>query len=168
MSAEIRPAQTSDIDALAALETIAFRTDRLSRASFRRLLSSPTASLLVADAHGSVAGYCAVLYRAGSLRARLYSLAASPATGGGLGRALLAACEDAARARGCRAVRLEVRQDNPRAIELYERNGYRPIGTWLGYYADGMNALRYEKTLDASQPAAKRDDELRWEPPRRE
>lgn len=165
MQAEIRPARTADMGALVALENAAFETDRLSKTAFRRMMASPTASLLVADAEGGIAGYCAVLYRAGSAKARLYSLAVSPARGGGLGRALLAAGEEAALARGCVAVRLEVREDNPRAIMLYERNGYRPLARKPGYYADGMTALRYEKMLDASLPAAKVRREKRRELP---
>ena len=43
--------------------------------------------------------------------------------------------------------RLEVREDNSRAIDLYEKNGYQPIGRKPAYYADGADALRYEKPL---------------------
>ncbi|PSJ61278.1 GNAT family N-acetyltransferase [Pseudaminobacter soli (ex Li et al. 2025)] len=148
MLAEIRPARKDDVDALMALELAVFVTDRISRQSFRRMVSSLTASLLVADQPGGILGYCAVLYRTGSKSARLYSLAVAPNSGGGQGRALLAAAEQAARDRGCTSMRLEVRRDNPRAIALYEKNGYRPIGSKPGYYADGMDALRYAKPLD--------------------
>jgi ribosomal protein S18 acetylase RimI-like enzyme len=152
MLAEIRPARKDDVDALEALEWAVFVTDRISRQSFRRMISSPTASLLVADRQDRISGYCAVLYRAGSEGARLYSLAVLPDSGGGQGRALLAAAEQAASARGCTSMRLEVRRDNPRAIALYEKNGYRSIGSKPGYYGDGMDGLRYEKPLDMSSP----------------
>lgn len=46
-------------------------------------------------------------------------------------------------------MRLEVREDNPRAVSLYEKNGYKAIGTRPDYYADGMDALRFEKAFDA-------------------
>ena len=83
-----------------------------------------------------------------STLARLYSIATAPAARGrGLGATLLAAAEDAARARNCRALRLEVRVDNTAAIALYERAGYRRIGRYREYYEDGEDAWRYEKAL---------------------
>ena len=56
-----------------------FETDRISRKSFRRLIASRSASVLVAENGGAVAGYCIVLFRASSRKARLYSIAAAPA-----------------------------------------------------------------------------------------
>jgi ribosomal protein S18 acetylase RimI-like enzyme len=44
-------------------------------------------------------------------------------------------------------VRLEVRQDNPGAIGLYEKQGYRRFGAIAGFYEDGADAWRYEKEL---------------------
>jgi ribosomal protein S18 acetylase RimI-like enzyme len=45
--------------------------------------------------------------------------------GRGVGRALLAAAEARARARGCAKLTLEVREDNARARALYEQCGFR-------------------------------------------
>ena len=42
---------------------------------------------------------------------------------------------------------LEVRADNPRAIALYEKNGYAMIGREEDWYEDGGDALRFEKKL---------------------
>ena len=44
--------------------------------------------------------------------------------GAGVGRALLMAIDDAALARRCAKVTLEVREDNARARQLYERSGF--------------------------------------------
>jgi len=44
-------------------------------------------------------------------------------------------------------MRLEVRADNVEARALYARLGYRPIGSTLAYYDDGMDAVRMEKGL---------------------
>jgi hypothetical protein len=44
-------------------------------------------------------------------------------------------------------LRLEVREDNVRAIRLYEQNGYRRIGCEPDYYEDGMTALALRKDL---------------------
>jgi ribosomal protein S18 acetylase RimI-like enzyme len=145
----VRTATPADLDALVALELRAFSGDRMSRAQYRRHLASPGAVLLVAEAPGEeLLGSALVFFRKGSARARLYSIATAPAARGrGIGAGLLAAAEHAARERGARALRLEVRQDNAAAIALYERAGYRRIGRYAGYYEDGADAWRYGKDL---------------------
>lgn len=150
MKVDIRPARESDADALVAIENASFETDRISRRSFRRLLDGRSCALLVARSETGLLGYCLVLFREGASVARLYSIAVNGAGGAGLGRALLQAAEQAAMRRGQKRLRLEVREDNSRARNLYERNGYRHIGTKQDYYADGMQALRYEKQLDVT------------------
>ena len=42
--------------------------------------------------------------------------------------------------------------DNAAAIALYRGEGFRPIGTYLDYYADHETALRFEKTLRGDHP----------------
>ena len=97
-----------------------------------------------------------MLTRAGSTVARLYSIAvAAAARGQGIGERLLADAERQARRAGAAVLRLEVRPDNAGAIRLYVRRGYARIGTYRDYYADGADALRFEKTLRrAAQRAA--------------
>lgn len=154
MSADIRPARASDVDALVSIENEVFETDRISRRSFRRLMKSGTASLLVAARNRVVAGYALVLFRKGGSVARLYSIVVSPASASaGLGRSLLEAAEMTAFAHGRPIIRLEVRERNARAISLYERAGYRRIGRRESYYQDGVAALRFEKHLDEQKTA---------------
>ena len=153
MSAEIRTARASDVDALVALENDVFDTDRISRRSFRQLIERETAETLVAEKDGHLAGYAMILFRNGSGVARLYSFAIGrDFSGFGLGRLLLERAERTAFDHGRMMLRLEVREDNDRAIRLYEQNGYRKIGRELDYYHDGMAALRYEKTLRGDVP----------------
>ncbi|MCB8837413.1 GNAT family N-acetyltransferase/peptidase C39 family protein [Aurantimonas sp. VKM B-3413] len=154
----IRPAAPADLDRLVALETAVFETDRISRRSFRNLIGSASAAVLVANGQddgpgGPLLGYAALLVRRGTALARLYSLAVSGDAGGrGVGRALVKAAEAEAFARDRIAIRLEVREDNERAIRLYRSEGFRPIGRYLDYYADHMPALRFEKTLRGDTP----------------
>jgi ribosomal protein S18 acetylase RimI-like enzyme len=148
MAADIRPARASDVDALVAIENAVFPGDRLARESFRRLIGRPSAVVLVSEARGQIVGYCIVLFRAGASTARLYSVATAAGQGGrGVGRGLIEAAERVSIKHGKRTLRLEVRQDNARAVEVYERSGFRPIGSTPDYYQDGMAALRLEKRL---------------------
>jgi ribosomal-protein-alanine N-acetyltransferase len=153
MQANIRSAGPADIGALIDLENRSFSSDRISRSSLRRLVVSPSAEVIVAASGKAVAGYAVLLYRSGSRVARLYSLAVAPEFRG-LGRQLLAAAERHAATRGSSSLRLEVRHDNPRAINLYERTGYRRFGERAAYYADGATALRFEKALKPPRPGA--------------
>jgi [ribosomal protein S18]-alanine N-acetyltransferase len=144
----IRLAAGADLEALAAIESAAFASDRLTRRRLRALMAAPSARLLVAERGGAPVGYALVLLRRGSRVARLYSIAvAAPEAGRGTGRRLVAAAEAAACQAGAGTLRLEVRADNGRALGLYQAMGYAAIGERPGYYADGMAALRYEKPL---------------------
>ena len=142
-----RDGRPEDLPALLALEA-QFPGDRLSARQFRRHLASGSARLRVVDAGAILAGYALLFRRRGSTIARLYSIAVDPAMRGrGIGAALLADAEAVARAAGAAALRLEVRIDNAAAIALYRSLGYREFGRHGGYYADGADALRMEKTL---------------------
>ena len=154
----VRPAQGADLGALLAIETACFRTDRISRRSFRRFLESPGASCLVAELPGGeLAGYALLLFRSGTALARLYSFAVlEELRGRGVAAALLAAAERDTYARDRIVLRLEVREDNAPARALYTKAGYRGHGRVIDYYADGMAALRMEKILhDTAAPVSR-------------
>jgi len=145
----IRPAVEGDLPALLALERAAFTTDHLSPRQYRQHLHSASATVLAAVDSGGLLGKAVVFYRAGSDIARLYSIAvAEAARGRGVAKALLAAVEAAARAHGGARLRLEVRKDNAGAIALYERLGFHRFGEKRGFYEDGADAWRYEKSLE--------------------
>lgn len=147
----LRDARPADLPGLLALEA-GFPGDRLSSRQYRYHLGNPRARLRVLVVGGEVVGSSLTLFRAGSTRARLYSIAVDPAwRGRGLGTRLLADAEAGARARGCRYLRLEVRADNAAAITLYEEAGYRRIGRIARYYEDGAGAWRYERGLAGGQ-----------------
>lgn len=147
---EVRRANPADLDALVALERQTFDSDQLSRAQYRRHLASDSALVLAVDGSDpSLAGAAVVLFRKGSAVARLYSLAtAAEARGKGVATALMEAVAVAARDRGCRVLRLEVRVDNVAAVGLYERQGYRRIGRLAAYYEDGADGWRYERPVE--------------------
>jgi ribosomal protein S18 acetylase RimI-like enzyme len=151
----VRKAGRGDLDALMELEQRVFATDRLSRRSFRRFLTSPSAEVIVADENGgALAGVAIVLFRPRSAAARLYSIAvAPPMSGRGVAATLLDAAEEAALSRHCRSIRLEVHHTNQAAIARYRKSGYREFGRHAAYYGDGGDALRFEKRLTPRLPA---------------
>ncbi|MBX3581395.1 MAG: GNAT family N-acetyltransferase [Rhizobiaceae bacterium] len=148
MAVDLRPARASDVDALLAIEEAVFSTDRLSRRSFRRLIASPSAAVVVAEVQNEVAGYCVILFRAGTKGARLYSLATAPTHAArGIGQQLMAIAEGETTARQKHYLGLEVREDNHRAISIYERAGFRRTGTRSDYYQDGTTSICMKKPV---------------------
>jgi ribosomal protein S18 acetylase RimI-like enzyme len=87
------------------------------------------------DETGTAVGY-ATLWRdsradsvAANLPAEIQRIYADQAFHGrGLGKALMNACVERARAWGCDVIWLAVWQKNPRAIAFYEKEGYRRVG----------------------------------------
>jgi len=144
----IRPASLADLDALVAIETGSFQSDRLSRRQFRHLLTRAHAATLVAQVGAVLLGYVLLLFSRGTSVARVYSIAvAAEARGQGVGRALVAAAEARAWEEQRAYVRLEIRRDNLASQALFEAAGYRRFGVLSDYYEDHMEALRYEKAL---------------------
>jgi ribosomal protein S18 acetylase RimI-like enzyme len=95
-----------------------------------RLLGDPETEFLIASADGAdPAGVAQLRFRYGIWRAGgdclLEDLYVDErARGAGLGRALVAATLDRARARGCRRVELDVNEANATAQRLYESFGF--------------------------------------------
>jgi ribosomal protein S18 acetylase RimI-like enzyme len=144
----IRKAVESDLDALQDMENLSFRGDRLSRRSLAHLVKKGRATTLIEVEGGRARGYALVLYRNGTSLARLYSIVVHPDFRGlGLGVKLLESAERDALENNCVIMRLEVRQDNATAINLYEEHGYRLFGVVPDYYEDNEKALRFEKRL---------------------
>lgn len=155
----VRPARSSDLDALVALEHACFAGKGASRRALRHAIGSPTMSLLIAvtelpegrEWDEILVGAATMELRCRTGSARLSLIAVSPArVGQGLGGMLLEAAEKEALANGCRRVRLETRPENGAAIRLYERRGYSRYAAKPGYYEDGAMAWCYEKALDPS------------------
>ena len=144
----LRHATLDDIPALLAIENRCFATDRLSRRSFRHLLTHGNAVTLLDEHDGQIRGYVLLLFSRGTSMARLYSIAVHPENGRrGIGDRLLEAAETAALERDCVSMRLEVRRDNPASLALFRRHGYRQFEEAPDYYEDHMDALRFEKRL---------------------
>jgi ribosomal protein S18 acetylase RimI-like enzyme len=143
-------ATLNDVNELLRIEAVSFVTDRCSRRAFRHLVTRANgALLLVTDGADGGSGYAALLFRRGSPRARLYSIAIDPVRRGeGLGSRLLAAAEATARDRRCSLIGLEVHAGQPATRAFYAARGYRECGMRASYYGDGGDAVLMEKALD--------------------
>lgn len=148
--ARLRRADIGDALGILALEQH-FPSDRMSLRNVRYLLRSPAARVWVVRTDAVIAALI-LLTRRNSKVARIYSVVVSPAARGqGLAQRLVRAAEREARNSGCERIALEVRQDNAAARGLYAHLGYKPSALLRGYYDDGADGLRLQKTLDGPQ-----------------
>lgn len=145
----IRSARLEDLPQLTALEQRCFSEDRLARRQFRHLLTKGNSAVLVAEADGRILGNTVLLFSRTTANSRLYSIAIDPEMRGrGIARRLVEAAETETWKRERSWIRLEIRKDNLPSINLFQSLGYRRFGEYGNYYADHMDAWRFEKQLD--------------------
>ena len=139
---DIRPASTADADIVARL--IAEFRDWWSkseppedaiRAGVERIIEAGDGEYLVATVKGEPAGVSQLRFRwsvwTSAEDCWLEDLfVRADARGAGVGRALVEACFERARERGCKRIELDTNEDNEAAIALYEACGFstRPKG----------------------------------------
>lgn len=140
---KIRTGTIDDLDALMKLERDLFPKDACTRATLRRHLQRKQSAFLVAIYRARVVGYSWMTYHANGL-AYLYGICS---TKPGTGRLLLDKAGHDAVKRGCIEIQLNVREDNVRAISLYERSGYKKCGRKKHYYGPGEAGVTFLKIL---------------------
>lgn len=88
---------------------------------------APGGQILMAECEGNIAGCCALIPH-GELCFELGKMAVDPRfQNRGIGRTLLEAAKDYARARGMRSLYLETNSGLAPALHLYERAGFRRV-----------------------------------------
>jgi ribosomal protein S18 acetylase RimI-like enzyme len=143
----VRLARPEDAETVARL-MVAFRdhlgdsrpTDEEMRAGVERLLRDADTEFLLAAPDGDgapAAGVAQLRFRYGVWRAGGDCLledlfVAESARGSGLGRALVEATLDRARARGCRRVELDTNERNDAALRLYGSFGFSATANSYG------------------------------------
>ncbi|MET4144886.1 ribosomal-protein-alanine N-acetyltransferase [Arthrobacter sp. UYCo732] len=145
-----------DVPAVNALEQRLFPADAWPLQMFLAELSQPeTRRYFVAESGGDVVGYAGLMCI--EPIADVQTIAVVPEfEGRGIGSALLTRLIDEARLRRAADVLLEVREDNPRAQQLYVRFGFEQIHVRRKYYRDGVDAfiMRLQLVPDGAIPAA--------------
>jgi [ribosomal protein S18]-alanine N-acetyltransferase len=148
--AVLREMTDADMPRIMTLEQELFPDDAWTPEMFAAELAQPASRrlYLVAEEAGALTGYAGMMF-AGGPEADVVTLAVDPARWGrGTGTALLTALVAEAARRGCTEVLLEVREDNPRARQLYLRHGFAEIGIRRGYYQpSGVDAVVMRKVL---------------------
>ena len=146
----LREMSRTDMAAVMALEQELFPDDAWSPEMFAAEFAQPPSRrlYLVAEQGNTLVGYAGMMFTGGS-QADVVTLAVKPARWGeGTGTALLTALVDEAEKRGYEEVLLEVREDNPRARQLYLRHGFAEVGIRRGYYQpSGVDAVVMRKGL---------------------
>lgn len=151
MSVTLREMTADDIPAVHQLETELFPEDAWPVAAFEsELAQNETRNYWVYENDEQIIGYaglCTVLPISD-----VQTIAIHPEfQGQGLGRKLLTLLVETAKQRNALDVMLEVRFDNPTAINLYESMGFITIHRRVGYYKGGIDALIMRLQLDAPQ-----------------
>ncbi len=134
-AATVRLATGADLDAIAALEAIAFPTP-WAAADLRAELSEPRTRLTVATVDDRVVGHLLAWCVAGE--AEILSTAVAPTSRRrGVGHALMGELVAWAAAGGAARIHLDVRRDNVAARALYAAHAFVEVGVRTGYYDDG-------------------------------
>ncbi|UAL45041.1 GNAT family N-acetyltransferase/peptidase C39 family protein [Shewanella inventionis] len=150
----LRQAISNDLSQLINIENNAFSGDKINARQMKRFINSPLDCLLVAEIDGTLAGYALVLFHRGTRLARLYSIAvASEFRGQNIAFELVTHCEKIVVERGFITLRLEVRNDNIAAKNLYVKMGYKVLKTLVHYYDDLADGVRMHKRLDPPGPS---------------
>ena len=142
-----RAVDASMVPRLAVLHALCF-DEAWGEAAIAGLLAMPGAFGYMAGPDDAPDGF--VLARLGGGEAEILTICVAPAARrSGLGRHLLQAAAASAVAAGAEALFLEVAEDNPAAIRLYERFGFVLVGIRPAYYARGTSrvaarTLRYD------------------------
>jgi len=134
----VRPARESDAAAIAAIwnpvirdTAVTFTTLEKTREGLRADIAARGPCFLVAEAGGRVAGFATCFqFRGGPGYARTleHSVILAPAARGyGLGRALMAALEEAARARGAHALWAGISGENPAGVAFHAAIGFAHV-----------------------------------------
>ncbi|MEW6403696.1 MAG: GNAT family N-acetyltransferase [Chloroflexota bacterium] len=142
---EIVPASLRDLGALRKLERDCFGKDAWPLLDLIAVLTYSDVIRLKAVEDARMVGFVAGDPRPPDGWAWIATIGVDPAfQRRGIGRALLRACEGKLKVP---RVRLTVRLSNDVAIAMYEKEGYRSIDVWKGYYHDGEDGLVMEKVL---------------------
>ena len=129
-----------DVDAVAAIEEKSFAMP-WKREDFWHEAKNELATYIVGELDGKIIAYAGAWVSFN--QAEVMSVAVDPDfRGQGVGTILFGELINRVKARGAKAITLEVRPSNTAAIKLYQSFGLKSVGRRRGYYLDnGEDAL---------------------------
>ena len=141
----------ADVSEVWEMEKALFPTDSWPQNMFiGELDQTETRNYWVVVHGGKIVAYCGLMCVLPL--ADVQTIAVAPDyEGRGIGSHLLRLMIDTAIERSATDLLLEVRADNPRARELYERHGFDAIHRRPRYYRDGADAVIMRKVLILSE-----------------
>ena len=143
------PMTTEHLNEVMPVERLLFGTEAWSRASYRDELADTRHRVYLAavDEQGALVAWGGV--RVVAREAEILTVGVVPAARRrGIGRQLVRALLEHARAREARVAFLEVRVDNPAAQALYVGEGFTQVGMRRGYYEGGrVDAVTMRREL---------------------
>lgn len=143
-SVSIEPASWRDILAIYRLEKICFSQDAWPIWDVVGVLVLPNIVRLKAVDGETLVGFIMGDIRRRKAEAWIATFCVAPGyRQQGVGSTLLEMCESQI---DMERIKLSVRVSNKSAIRLYERFGYKVVGTWMNYYRGGEDALVMEKS----------------------
>ncbi len=147
----IRNAVAADAAAVAAIEKACFSAPWSER-QIEEEIGKDNALFFVAEADGDVFGYVSAEDVCGECYMNNLAVAQT-FRGRKIGRLLLGRLIDAARARGCEFLTLEVREGNAPARHIYETCGFSLAGVRKNFYdAPKENGCIYTLYLRSEEP----------------
>ncbi len=148
MAVRIRNFQPADFEQIMKIERDSFVTRNPEL--YVRLYEMNPNGFIVADDDGVIAGYIMIVL-AEDMSGRLFSIAVKNGyRQRGIAARLVESSYNLLRANNIEVLKLEVRESNKAAINLYKKLGFRTTGIGLGYYENGENAVRMVKNIAKS------------------
>ena len=148
--AVIRAARDTDVDNMYRLEQMCFDVEAFSTHQLQYLINTRTAISFVAEYNGAFAGFIIGLTNRNRFGkyGRVYTLDVDDRFRRlGIGTVLIEALLGDLRHARCSRCFLEVKIDNSKAINLYEKIGFERCRIVPDYYSPGVNALKMKKQL---------------------
>lgn len=141
MTVTLRDAARRDVPELLALEAEQFPEPWTRKMLLEEIANTSNRRYRVAVGARGLLGYCGAMYVENDVHVTTIAVRKAH-EGEGVGTALLVDLWAAARARGATRATLEVAVSNERALALYRRFGFAPVGLRKNYYAKtGEDAL---------------------------
>ena len=150
MEITIKDVSIKLLDKLYRIETHCFEQEAFTKQQLTYLLTDYNTIRLAAFANGEIAGFIIahVDIERKALFGHIITIDVTPTyRRQGIAQKLLQKTETIFKDHGIKECRLEVREDNAAALNLYRKLGYQKAGTLKRYYGN-TNGLYLKKTLE--------------------